>query len=261
MPTVADIFCAGGLFSSGFKMEGFENIFGIDINANACKTYQYNYPTAKVINADVQQFQDYPYADVYIGSPPCNEFSVGNNDRTFDYSLIERFIEIVKQVKPKFYVMENVPDVATLEFIEKYSYFFPNMQLLSGCSFGAATTRTRFFGGNYPKVKATTLKPASVQEVININRAGYRQPYKENVYRKIDPTKPFGVICSQRISNQRWLLPNGTSLSVVEMARLHGVPDWYVFPCSPSEMERQVGLSVCPPVSRAIAATIKGAIS
>jgi site-specific DNA-cytosine methylase len=255
--TVADIFCGSGLFSSGFKEEGFKIVFGIDMNKNCCKTFQYNYPDAKVINDNVLSFSDYPKVDVVIGSTPCIEFSKGNVDRNFDLSLVKRFIEIVKQINPKYYVMENVPDVVTEEFKEKYSYFFPNQQILRASYFGAATTRTRFFGGKFPKVENTSKKELSVQEVIDINRSGYKQPYKERVYRRIDVSRPFGVICSQRITNQRYLLPNKTSLSVLEMAKLHGVPNWYVFPHSASEMERQIGLSVSPPVAKAIAHNIK----
>lgn len=253
---VVDLFSGSGLFSSGFYDVAFDVVFGIDMDKKCCHTFSFNFPNAKVVCEDILEFNDFPEADVVIGSPPCKEFSKGNINRVFDYSLVERFIEVVKQIKPKFYVMENVPDMATLEFIEKYRDFFPTMQVLDASSFGAATWRKRLFAGNFPKVKATVEKPLSVQEVIDVNRSGYRQPFKEKVYRKIDPSKPIFTICSQRIGNERYLLPNGTSLEVSELAKLHGVPSWFVFPCSRSEMQRQLGLSVSPPVARAIALKI-----
>ena len=79
---------------------------------------------------------------------------------------------------------------------------------------------------------------------------------EKSVYRKINPDKPFVTLCSQRISNERYLLQNGTSLTTSEMAIIQGFPSWFVFPCSVSEMQRQIGNSVCPNVSYAIAKRI-----
>jgi len=41
------------------------------------------------------------------------------------------------------------------------------------------------------------------------------------------------------------------------MAICQGVPSWFVFPVSRSEMQRQLGNSVSPPVAQAIAEAIK----
>ena len=249
---VSDLFCGGGGFSIGFKEAGFDIVFGIDNNKNACKTFKYNFPSANVICEDIMEFNDYPKTEIIIGSPPCIEFSKGNNDRTFNLSLVDRFLEIIEKTKPKYWVMENVPDIQTLEFTLKYKDRFPNIQILSAYDFGVATVRKRLFAGNYPHVKRLGIHK-NVEDVINIDRSGYRQPFKDHVYRKIIPSKPLFTLCSQRIGNERYLLPNGTSLTVSEMAVCQGFPSWFVFPVSRSEMQRQLGNSVCPPVAKAIA--------
>ena len=67
---VIDLFCGCGGFSEGFRQAGFEVIFGIDNNKNACKTFEHNFPNAEVVCDDILQFEDFPKADVILGSPP-----------------------------------------------------------------------------------------------------------------------------------------------------------------------------------------------
>jgi len=257
-PTVLDLFCCAGQFSKGFEQAGFEIVGGLDNNLSALTTFQRNFQKATIYQYDIQTvpFNILPKTNVIIGSPPCTEFSKGNIDRTWDTSLIESFLFIVEQLQPDYYVMENVPDVQNcLNSLDgKFKGKFPTQLVLNANHFGAATWRTRFFGGKFPRdvQKIPEKDWRSVKDVININRPGYCQPFKESVYRKIDPDKPLFTICSQRIGNERYLLPNGTSLDVSELAICQGVPNNFVFPCSRSEMQRQLGLGVSPPVAKAI---------
>lgn len=254
---VADLFCGAGLYSAGFKDADFDIVFGIDINKNSCKTFKYNFPNADVICNDINKFDDFPHVDVIIGSPPCRTFSVGNNNRSFDMSLVDRFLEIIDKAKPSYWVMENVPAMSqTLMFSYNYVHKFPNIQIMKASDYGAATVRTRFFGGNFPKVENPRINRC-VGDVIDINRPGCRPNFDKKWFRKIDPNKPLFTLCSQRIANERYLLPNGTSLTVSEMAICQSIPSWFVFPVSSSEMQSQIGKSVCPIVAQHIAERIK----
>jgi len=254
---VADLYCGGGGFSAGFKMAGFDIVYGVDIDKNACDTFKHNFKDAQVDQMDILDldYRELPKFDVLIGSPPCVDFSVGNIDRGFDLTHVRLMLDFVEKTKPKYWVMENVPQIMTMEFALNLRFYFPNIQILEAFRFGAPTVRKRFFGGKYPKI-AIPPNYAVVKDYININRSGHRQPYKDHVYRKINPNKPLFTICAQRISNDRYLLPNGSSLSVCEYATLQGFPDWFVFPVSRSMAQRQVGNSVCPPVAAAIGKAI-----
>jgi len=259
---VAVLFCGAGGDSEGFRQAGFEIIFGIDNNENACKTFRHNFPEATVVCEDINYFDERYLlgtdCDVIIGSPPCKEFSKGNVKRTFDTSLIGRFLEIVGRLDPQYYVMENVPDVqdAINNLYGDFAGKFPTQLKLDAYDFGCATSRERLFSGVFPKkVKEAKIKRA-VKDVINCEMSGYQQPFKDTVYRKIDPNKPLFTICSQRIGNERYLLPNGRSLEVSELATIQGFPPWFIFPCSRSEAQRQIGNAVCPPVAKAIADAI-----
>lgn len=245
---VLDLYCGGGGFSAGFKEIGIETIWAIDNNKTACNVFKYNFPNCEVVCNDILTQKDFPQADIIIGSPPCVEFSKGNINRTFDTALINRMLEIIDIVKPKYWVLENVPDA--FDFVDA-----PVKLILNANNYGCATTRKRLFAGKFP-INLEEIKGKTINDVIEVNRCGHRQPFKEHVYRKINPDKPYGVLVSQRIGNERYLLPNGTSLTTSEMAIIQGFPSWFVFPCSVSEMQRLIGNSVCPPVAKAIAEAI-----
>lgn len=254
---VADLFCGAGGFSAGFKMANLDIVFGLDFDKNACKTFQHNFKDAEVVCKDIKDFDDWPDVDIIIGSPPCIDFSKGNVNRGFDMSLVDHFLKIIEKLSPKYWVMENVPDMAkTMIFTCNYAPRFPNIQIMIASDYGAATVRRRFFGGKFPKVYNPRINRC-VRDVINIDRPGHQQPYKDHVYRRINPDEPLFTICAQRISNDRYLLPNGSSLSIPEYAVCQGFPSWFVFPVSRSQAQQQIGNSVSPLVAKAIAEAIK----
>ena len=141
---VIDLFCGAGGFSAGFKEAGFDIVFGLDNNHNAINTFKYNFKCDVMCEniLDVN-YSEYPTADVIIGSPPCVEFSKGNVNRNFDTSLIDRMLEVVDNLKPKYWVLENVPD--TFDFVDA-----PVKKILKASDYGCATIRERLFAGKYP---------------------------------------------------------------------------------------------------------------
>lgn len=105
----------------GFDNKGFQNIFAIDIEPRFCETYKYNFPHHKLIekdihclsNAEINALKGPHTIDVVIGGPPCQGFSIaGNIGRKFiddpRNRLFKEFVRVVKVVRPRFFVMENV---------------------------------------------------------------------------------------------------------------------------------------------------------
>ena len=74
---VVSLFSGGGGLDLGFISEGYNIIWAIDNNKNAVETYKYNIGNhinfADINQIDVSQI---PYADVVIGGPPCQSFSL-----------------------------------------------------------------------------------------------------------------------------------------------------------------------------------------
>ncbi len=116
-----DLFSGAGGFSLGFDNKGFQNVFSVDIEPSFCETYHHNFPNHYLIQKDICDVTDaelrylkkYDEIDVVIGGPPCQGFSIaGNIGRKFIEDprnrLFKEFVRVVKVIKPKYFVMENV---------------------------------------------------------------------------------------------------------------------------------------------------------
>lgn len=130
-PVVLDLFCGAGGMSQGFKMAGYEIGLGIDVDLLACQTHNHNF-NGHTVCKDLQEIenpgefireQGIERVDIIIGGPPCQGFSrVGRgkirklrNDPDFINDprnrLYKEFIRFVDDLKPAYFVMENVPDM------------------------------------------------------------------------------------------------------------------------------------------------------
>ena len=122
---VIDLFAGCGGLSKGFMDAGFDIILGIDNDQAALDTFALNHEGAIAMNADLskpetfdairQTAGDRPI-DVIIAGPPCQGFSL-TGPRNFDderNKLYLSYIKAVKKFRPKGFVIENVPGMATL---------------------------------------------------------------------------------------------------------------------------------------------------
>ncbi len=123
-PTVVSLFSGGGGLDLGFINAGYKVIWAIDNNVNAVNTYKENIGShikcADITREDVSQI---PKADVVIGGPPCQSFSLAGNRHVEDArgQLVWKYIDIIKQVKPKAFVFENVTGLLSARNSEKES--------------------------------------------------------------------------------------------------------------------------------------------
>jgi DNA (cytosine-5)-methyltransferase 1 len=110
-----DLFSGAGGLSLGFHLAdlGFEPVMAVEIDHAAAMTFKANFG-CDVVDAPIQTVDRFPDADVIIGGPPCQGFSPLGRDRD-DVSravlneLWQEYIRAVKQVMPKAFVIENVP--------------------------------------------------------------------------------------------------------------------------------------------------------
>lgn len=178
-PVVLDLFCGCGGFSKGFENAGFKIVLGIDLWKDATITYQHNFPKAIVLNQDIttvtgkillNQLENIPDRDidVIIGGPPCQGFSLSGKRMLEDprNKLYKSFVEIVGEIEPKVFVMENVPGLIRLfdgkvkeEVIKDFSSLGYDVELkvLTADDFGVPQHRKRVFfvGINQRKVHNT----------------------------------------------------------------------------------------------------------
>jgi len=121
---VVDIFAGCGGFSLGF---GRAVRAAIENHPQIVKTYMHNFPWVSVFPEDAKRvcgrviLEALGEVDVVIGGPPCEPFTSMNKRRKKDPldrllsdaqgRLVMEFIRLVDELRPKIYVMENVPEL------------------------------------------------------------------------------------------------------------------------------------------------------
>lgn len=108
---VVSLFSGGGGLDLGFKNNNYNIIWAIDNEKNATDTYKKNIGD-HIICADINTINvnEIPAADIVIGGPPCQSFSLIGKRNTTDSrgKLVWKYIEIIEKLKPKAFVFENV---------------------------------------------------------------------------------------------------------------------------------------------------------
>lgn len=113
-----DIFAGAGGLSLGATMAGIRIRYGIEINKYAAASFSRNHSKAEVITEDIAKIQtselDLSNNELFVimGGPPCQGFSMSNtmsrnmkNEKNFLYL---EFVRFVRELKPKWFVLENV---------------------------------------------------------------------------------------------------------------------------------------------------------
>lgn len=167
--TIIDLFAGAGGLTTGFHLAGFESLCAIDLEAKALATYKHNYPKTKIVHQDIRKVDPSDLRSslslkkeeltALIGGPPCQGFSrnIPADYRCLDDSrnqLYRTFLEFVKEFRPHFVVMENVPEILKAyngvirneitELLEAQGYKVISASL-NAANFGVPQTRARAF--------------------------------------------------------------------------------------------------------------------
>ncbi|MFQ9985153.1 MAG: DNA cytosine methyltransferase [Lachnospiraceae bacterium] len=120
-----DLFAGCGGLSKGFIDAGYQVLLGVDNDEAALKTFALNHPGATPVNADLSDEDELERliglaseqsVDVVIAGPPCQGFSL-TGPRHFDDDRNRLYLAVfrmVKALRPKALVIENVPGMSTL---------------------------------------------------------------------------------------------------------------------------------------------------
>lgn len=154
-----DLFAGAGGLTKGFEMadQRFEPILAVENDQAACRTFKANFD-CQVIDGSIEDVERFPDADVIVGGPPCQGFSPLGRDRD-DVSraqlneLWQHYLRAVKQVKPRAFVIENVPQfqksvqfakllelLDTDKDLKRYGYAFG---VLNAIDYGVPQARKR----------------------------------------------------------------------------------------------------------------------
>ena len=123
---VVDLFCGCGGLSLGFQKAGMEVVAAFDNWVDALAVYRKNF-SHPAIYADLKNIEESVEAirsfnpDMIIGGPPCQDFSsAGKRDENNGRGdLTVCYAQIISEVKPNWFVMENVERILKTQKLQE----------------------------------------------------------------------------------------------------------------------------------------------
>ena len=291
--TVLDLFAGCGGLALGFEAVGFTTI-GFEKDKDAVATYSLNLE-GHCYETELTRQTEYPKAQVIIGGPPCQPFSVGGHQRGIedDRNGFPIFLAAIKQVQPEIVLFENVRgllytnkwyfeeitrEIARLGYIVDYA-------LLNALDYGVPQNRERLFvighKGKFtfpaPEKKRFTVAEAIGDLMITVppeskfltsSMDEYVKKYEVASKcinpRDLYPDKPARTLTCRNIAAptgdmHRVKLTDGRRrrLLLREAARLQSFPDWFEFTGNETSQFYQIGNAVPPMLAKHLANSVK----
>lgn len=194
---VADLFAGVGGLSQGFIKAGFEVAFAVEFDKEIAASYKKNHPNTEVFAEDISNINlddiksRHPQIDVVMGGPPCQGFSQKGKRMSLDDPrnfLFQQFVRFVAGLRPKYFVLENVPNIITTSggyFKEQIINEFGKLGydvccgVLHAADFGVPQDRRRaVFIGQLGKLEVELPKPNGRKTTIK--EAIYDLPFIES---------------------------------------------------------------------------------
>lgn len=128
-----DLFAGCGGLSLGFQNAGFEIAAAYDRWPAAINIYRENFKHP-IFEEDLYREEAVSEIEAYkpniiIGGPPCQDFSIaGARNRGERANLTIRYAEIIKQIKPEWFVMENVYNIERMDVLPEALAIFRRLR-------------------------------------------------------------------------------------------------------------------------------------
>lgn len=169
-----DLFAGAGGIMIGMQNSGMEPVLSADFDKYVEMTHKFNFPEIPFVHGDLSEESVKKEVldiigdqkiDLVVGGPPCQGFSMFGKRRfvnTKDYDphqdprnkLVYTFMEYVRNIKPKWFMMENVPGLINMDggsFLKKLIEEFKEMgykdldyKIINTADYGVPQKRKRF---------------------------------------------------------------------------------------------------------------------
>ncbi|MGB3494207.1 MAG: DNA cytosine methyltransferase [Elainellaceae cyanobacterium] len=289
---VIDLFAGCGGLALGFEAVGFRT-HGFETKPDCVATYSLNL-TGECVCEHLTPQTRYPEAEIVIGGPPCQPFSVGGNQKGLEDSRdgFPAFIAAVEQLSPSIFLFENVRGLLYRNKwyfeqikcrLEKLGYIV-EAQLLNAKNYGVPQNRERVivvghrgdfkFPTPHTKVISAGTALGSMFEQIPDN-AKWLTPSMDAYIAKYEKAsccrnprdlhydRPARTVTCRNLAGatgdmHRIRLPDGRRrrITVREAARLQSFPDGFEFTGSETDKYYQVGNAVAPLFAKVIAQSV-----
>lgn len=290
---IVDLFAGGGGLSLGFINAGFNIVAAFDSWEPAVEIYRNNFTDHPILSWDltdpisIEMIRSFN-PTIIIGGPPCQDFSsAGKRDETLGRAdLTITFAEIVKEIRPKWFVMENVERakyskaIAKLKKIKLSQEYGLTEIVLDACYYGVPQRRKRLFiigelNGPHDGLLTIlmgnqTKKPMTVRDYfgdkLGINNY-YRHPrsYQRRAIFSINepsPTirgvnRPIPKNYSQHPGDSASVSSNVRPLTTKERSLIQTFPESFKLSGTKSQIEQIIGNAVPVKLAEHVARCLK----
>lgn len=279
---VLDLFAGCGGLSLGFEAAGYKTI-GFEMDKAAAQTYRSNLiGDCHAIKLDLDF--EYPEAQIIIGGPPCQPFSVGGHQKGIEDARdgFPIFIDAVKKLNPAVFMFENVRGLLytnkwyfelVIHELMRLGYLI-EYKLLNAVNYGVPQNRERLFvfghraKFNFPKpnqnkvtvgeaIGDTMRTSPEGSKFLNASMDTYVANYEKASHcinpRDLYADRPARTLTCRNLAGatgdmQRVRLPDGRRRRIFhrEAARLQSFPDWFEFTGNETQQFNQIGNAVPP---------------
>lgn len=288
---VIDIFCGCGGLSYGFAKEGYKIVRAFDNWDAALNIYNDNFlHTAEKADAYqltatyIKSFQP----DIIIGGPPCQDYSSAGkrNESLGRADLTKRFAEIISEVKPQWFVMENVDRILksstlakAIEIYKNFGYGLSQV-VLDASLCGVPQKRKRYFligelNGQDNALTEALLKGQSDTRMTIYDYLGtefgieyyYRHPRsyaRRGIFSIYEPSptvrgvnRPIPPNYHVHAGDATHDLSKVRPLTTLERARIQTFPKTFRFNGRKTDLEQTIGNAVPVELASYVARTLK----
>lgn len=278
---VIDLFCGCGGFSQGMINAGFDVVASYDNWDPAINVYRANFEH-KVNNIDLQNISEEELrnmkqlnADLIIGGPPCQDYSsAGNRDENGGRAdLTISFAKIIRYIKPKYFIMENVDNISKYKTLIKTKEIFKELKygltevVLDASYYGVPQARKRYFlvgelGGKDNSLEKYLISNKSSKKMTVRDYLGdslgiesyYRHPrsYARRGIFSIDepsPTirgvnRPIPPTYKKHPGDRCDTLDGVRALTTIERSYIQTFPKNFIFKGTKTNLEQMIGNAV-----------------
>jgi DNA (cytosine-5)-methyltransferase 1 len=207
MPTAVSLFSGAGGFCEGVRLAGFKLACAVEMDEYAARTHGTNFPKVPMFRGDVSRFLVDAHAgvptkrelvdgqvDLVFGGPPCQGFSqIGPRDLKDPRNLLYlEFARVLKTLKPKIFVMENVPNMVAMKnghfrdlilaALKGAGYHNTILTTLTASHFGVPQHRRRvFFVGTRDDLPASIDLATRFERYLDANRTEHETTVAEAI--------------------------------------------------------------------------------
>lgn len=288
-----DLYCGAGGWSTGAKQAGCDVVAAVDHWAIALRSHAYNHPGTQHLCEDLGKLDParLPGCDLLLASPPCTGHTIARGidkpHHEFQRNSALDVLRFVKALKPRFFIVENVPEFSRWSHYEswcvrlqKYGYGI-RPYIFDASLFGVPQERVRMYMVGVkdkvaPKIQVPAVRVETASSFLQLDKgpwspvAGHatktlsrieraqRQhgqnvlvPYYGSAVGGRPLSRPVGTITTL----DRYALVIGNKMRMLNVSELKAAmsfPENYLLHGNRREQIKQLGNAVCPTVAAEI---------